>query len=233
MDEIKLTDISEICEQFNVSSRTLRFYEEEGIIESTRSIESARRKYTPEQINRIREVLTLRNIGISVKEIKDYLKGNLSLKEIVHLKKAEIIALIDSKMHVIEMLNQTLMAIDDEENIFDAKASHDTKYLQKETAMRMEIVQKCAQYIVQGAFGKLYPFFSKQLQAYMPEAAFRAVWQDGITGGGKLLKIGEAHVSDESSDVIFQSFIFEKLNLQVKFVFRNLVIHGLWTSYEE
>ena len=33
MDEINLTDISEICEQFNVSSRTLRFYEEEGIIE--------------------------------------------------------------------------------------------------------------------------------------------------------------------------------------------------------
>lgn len=233
MDEIKLKDISEICEQFNVSSRTLRFYEEEGIIESTRSQESARRKYTPSQIDRIQQVLTLRSIGISVKEIKDYLKGNLSLKEIVHLKKAEIIALIDSQMRVIEMLNQTLMAIDDEENIFDAKASRDTKYLQKETAMRMDIVQKCAQYIAQGAFEKLYPFFSKQLQAYMPEAAFRAVWQDSITGGGKLIKIGETRVSEESADVYFQSFIFKNLNVQIKFVFRNLVIHGLWTSYAE
>ena len=72
MDETKLIDISEICEQFSISSRTLRFYEEEGIIESTRVEGSARRKYSLEQIARIREVLTLRAIGISVKEIREY-----------------------------------------------------------------------------------------------------------------------------------------------------------------
>ena len=244
MDETKLIDISEICEQFSISSRTLRFYEEEGIIESTRVEGSAHRKYSLEQIARIREVLTLRAIGISVKEIREYLLGNTSLNEVVHLRKAEIMASIESKTREIELLNQTLMAMDDGEDIFEAAAMIETpkkrdaknrenEDTEKVTAQRMEIVRKCAEWIIQDHLEKLYPYFSQQLREYMPEAAFRATWRDCITGAGKFQRLGETSLSNESEKVLLQRFHFEKVTVQMKFVFHNLIIHGIWTSFVE
>lgn len=237
MDETKLIDISEICEQFSISSRALRFYEEEGIIESTRVEGSARRKYSLEQIARIREVLTLRTIGISVKEIREYLQGNASLRDIVHLRKAEIIASIESKTREIELLNQTLMAMDDGENVFETapgyEKSAENKVADKMTAQRMEIVRKCAEWIIQDHLEKLYPYFSQQLREYMPESAFRATWRDCITGAGKFQSLGETYPDNESENVVLQKLHFEKVTVQMKFVFHNLIIHGLWTSFVE
>ena len=239
MDETKLLDISVICDRFGISSRTLRFYEEEGIIASTREEGSSRRKYSSEQVARIREVLTLRSIGISVKEIKEYLQGSASLKEIVHLRRAEIIASIESKTREIELLNQALMAMDDGEDLlgaagmFDTSAKQSKKAVEKETAKRMEIVRKCAEWIVQGQFEKLYPYFSRQLREYMPESAFGATWRDCITGAGEFQRLGETNLDNESENVVLQRFHFEKVTVQMKFVFRNLIIHGLWTSFVE
>ncbi|MBR3469247.1 MAG: MerR family transcriptional regulator [Lachnospiraceae bacterium] len=249
MDETKLVDISGICDRFGVSSRTLRFYEEEGIIASTREEGSSRRKYSFEQIARIREVLTLRTIGISVKEIKEYLQGNASLKEIVHLRKAEIIASIESKSREIELLNQALMAMDDGENLFEAADMFETpaKRNQKatgngptgneapesKTAQRMEIVRNCAEWIIQDHLEKLYPYFSQQLREYMPESAFQATWRDCITGAGKFQRLGETCPDNESENVVLQKFHFEKVTVLMKFVFHNLIIHGLWTSFVE
>ena len=247
MDETKLIDISEICEKFDISSRTLRFYEEEGILESTRVEGSSRRKYSLEQVARIREVLTLRAIGISVKEIKEYLRGNTSLREVVHLRKAEVIALIKSKMREIELLNQALMAMDDGEDLFEAadmfemltkqskkvmgNKSAENKVADNLTARQMEIVRMCAEWIIQDHLEKLYPYFSQQLREYMPESAFKAAWRDAITGAGKFQRLGETNPSNESENVVLQKFYFEKVTIQMKFVFHNLIIHGLWTSF--
>lgn len=43
-------DINIVCNDLGISSRTLRYYEEIGLIESTKSIYSKRRRYTKEQI---------------------------------------------------------------------------------------------------------------------------------------------------------------------------------------
>lgn len=229
MNEGGFTDIKEVCEKYNVTSRALRFYEEEGLIESTRDADSARRKYTSEQMGRIREILTLRAIGISVKEIKEYLKGNVSLKEAVHLRKAEIIASIESKIREIKMLNETLMAIEDGENVFNL----DTKSKKSSTSELTEIARKCAGHMVEGESEKIYPFLSKTMLEYMPIDSFKAMWRDSITGVGDFMRMGETTVSSESDDIVFQEIIFANVKMQIKFVFRNKIIHGLWQSYIE
>lgn len=229
MEEWKLTDISEVCAKFNVTSRTLRFYEEKGLIESTRGTDSTRRQYTVVQIERIREILTLRTIGISIREIKAYLKGNVSLKEVVQLRKAEIIASVNSKMREIEMLNDTLMAIDEGEDVLGSESGQEKCSISEQT----EIARKCAEHIVKGELDKLYPFFSKRVSEYMPIDAFKAMWRDSTTGAGEFVRIGDTIASSESDNIVFQKICFSKVNIQLKFVFRNNIIHGLWTSYVE
>ncbi len=55
MDE--LWDITALCRTLGTTSRTLRYYESEGLIESTTDGTSRRRRYTPAQAEKIKQVM--------------------------------------------------------------------------------------------------------------------------------------------------------------------------------
>ena len=62
--------IGELAERFGVSLRTLRFYEEKGLIKPTR--DSARnRLYTATEVARIAFIVECRRIGMAVDDIRD------------------------------------------------------------------------------------------------------------------------------------------------------------------
>ena len=69
MSDVKHWDIHEVCDLLHITSRTLRFYEDKGVIQSNRDAFSSRRQYTLEQIAHIRHVITLRTLGLSLKAI--------------------------------------------------------------------------------------------------------------------------------------------------------------------
>lgn len=65
-----LAKIREISVRYNVSARTLRYYEDMGLIESTRSGGYAYRLYDEAAIKRLEQILILRRLNISIKDIK-------------------------------------------------------------------------------------------------------------------------------------------------------------------
>lgn len=65
-----LVKIREISVKYNVSARTLRYYEDMGLIESTRSNDYAYRLYDDAAIKRLEQILILRRLNISIKDIK-------------------------------------------------------------------------------------------------------------------------------------------------------------------
>lgn len=67
--------ISEVSQQFGVSTRTLRYYEEIGLIESTRGIDYAYRTYDEEAIQRLQQIIVLRQLRIPLKQIRHLLLG--------------------------------------------------------------------------------------------------------------------------------------------------------------
>ncbi|MHB1151633.1 MAG: helix-turn-helix domain-containing protein [Eubacteriales bacterium] len=73
-------DISIVCNMLDVTSRTLRFYEEKGIVTSTQIDDGKRRQYNEEQIRHIKNVLILRSLGLSVTKINELLTKNGDLK---------------------------------------------------------------------------------------------------------------------------------------------------------
>ncbi|WOJ96754.1 MerR family DNA-binding transcriptional regulator [Congregibacter brevis] len=62
----KQFSISELSQEFGISTRTIRFYEEKGFIEPLRS--GQRRIYTPADRARIRLILRGKRIGLSLAE---------------------------------------------------------------------------------------------------------------------------------------------------------------------
>ena len=68
MDLRETYGIGEVSKIAGVSTRTLRFYEEEGLLKPTRGPNGYRR-YTPADIDRLQEILLLRHMGVGTAEI--------------------------------------------------------------------------------------------------------------------------------------------------------------------
>ena len=70
---MELTTISTLSERFGISTRTLRYWEQMGLIASERLPDYAYRVYRPETVERIAQILILRRLRLPLKEIEQIL----------------------------------------------------------------------------------------------------------------------------------------------------------------
>jgi DNA-binding transcriptional MerR regulator len=66
----ELIKISEMSSRYDISARTLRYYEEMGLLTSTRSDDYAYRMYDGTALKRLEQILILRKLNISIKDIR-------------------------------------------------------------------------------------------------------------------------------------------------------------------
>ena len=66
----ELVKIRDMTVKYGLSARTLRYYEDMGLIKSTRSPDYAYRMYDEENIKRLEQILILRKLNISIKDIQ-------------------------------------------------------------------------------------------------------------------------------------------------------------------
>lgn len=66
---MKLMTISEVTKTFNVSTRMLRYYDEIGLLPSTRKQDYAYRVYDESAVRRLQQIITLRKLRIPLKKI--------------------------------------------------------------------------------------------------------------------------------------------------------------------
>ena len=63
--------IAEVCERTGLSPRTVRYYEEIGLLSGVRRSEAGRRVYGPDDVERLRFITRLKALGLSLKEISE------------------------------------------------------------------------------------------------------------------------------------------------------------------
>lgn len=73
---MELQSISQVSKQFCISSRTLRYYEQIGLITSTKKDDFAYRTYDEDTILRLRQIIILRKLRIPLKQIAEILKSD-------------------------------------------------------------------------------------------------------------------------------------------------------------
>lgn len=66
---MELMTISEVSKAFNVSTRTLRYYEEIGLLDSCKKPDYAYRVYSDDAIKRLQQIVALRKLRIPLKQI--------------------------------------------------------------------------------------------------------------------------------------------------------------------
>ena len=225
-----LYDINEVCKLLGTTSRTLRFYEEKKIIESTKYPTSNRRQYTKEQINHIKNVMVLRTLGLSIKEIAKIQQENGDLKSIILMKRAEIFASIETKKKEINLLNEALAMLESGKDIFENDLEHS---FSTHNTNQISIVKKCSNAIVFEQHSYLYSHFSTQLTEYMPLAIYIKVRADTFLPLGKFLCFDKIEQHKKHSNILLHYIKYENLGLKISYVFHEDKIHGLWFDYYE
>lgn len=96
----ELIKIRDISTKYDISARTLRYYEDMGLLSSTRSDDYAYRLYDETAVGRLEQILILRKLNISIKDIQRIF--NTSGSEVV-----------------LEVLGKKVDAIDEEVSLLD------------------------------------------------------------------------------------------------------------------
>ena len=78
--------IKEVEELLNIDRETVRFYIREGLIEPQQG-SNRYRNYTDEDIRQLKKILIMRDLEVSVEDIREVLRGNKDLGKV--LKKSK------------------------------------------------------------------------------------------------------------------------------------------------
>ena len=73
MEETKeqLTSIGEIAKKLDMSQRTIRYYEEIGLLNSIKRVEAGRRVYTDMDLRRLKLIKRLKIMGMTLSEMQE------------------------------------------------------------------------------------------------------------------------------------------------------------------
>ena len=226
MDQ-KLLDINKVCKMLGTTSRTLRFYEQKGIISSTSVPFQTRRQYDAEQIEHIKKVLVLRSLGLPIAKIQKLQQGNADLSSAIAEHKAQIIASIVSKAKEIRLLDEALSTIEDGGNIFTEKKND----ANAPSYDRLAIANTFTDMFLSGDLNGCFSYFTEMLQEYLPLSAFKRVVSDTLQPLGSFVRKRKTEYDKEIHNIIYSYLEYEKLGLYIKFVFYKDKVHGIWLHY--
>lgn len=68
---LEIVSIRELAKSLGLTTRTLRYWEEVGIIESEERLDGATRGYAPYFVRRIKFIMKLKDLGLTIKEMQD------------------------------------------------------------------------------------------------------------------------------------------------------------------
>lgn len=135
---LKTYTISQIADQLDISTRTIRFYEEKGLIKPKRTTGN-QRVYTPRNKARLKLILRGRRFGFSLDEIAEMIgMADTDLNEIEQIEKSlefgdAKLKEIQERKKELELLEQDIIATKEKlvKRITDLKSKTNLKQEEK------------------------------------------------------------------------------------------------------
>ena len=102
-----LIKIKDVSAKYSISARTLRYYEDMGLLASTRSDDYAYRLYDDAAVQRLEQILILRKLNISIKDIQRIF--NTSGSEVVLEVLGKKVDAIDEEVSLLHELKKIVL----------------------------------------------------------------------------------------------------------------------------
>ncbi len=119
--------VKDVAKKFNISEHAVRYYSDENLIPNLKRDKNNNRIFDEETLNWIQGIICLRNCGMSIKSIKEYV--NLCLIGDSTVKERKNIILEQKKLidEEIKKLNQSSIFLNHKLEIYDKVLSNQIK----------------------------------------------------------------------------------------------------------
>lgn len=119
--------IAELSSMLEVSKENIRYYESEGLLSPKRSL-NGYRDYSDDDVKRLKDIIVLRRLGVSVAEIREVFEGSQKLSGVLQ----ENLARIDEEMSAMEQARRMCRQVLNEEP--DISDFHADRWLKEMSA---------------------------------------------------------------------------------------------------
>ena len=100
-DSEEIVSIGELCKLLGLTTRTLRYWEEVGFIESVGRSGRENRGYTPYYVRRIKFIMRLKELGLTIKELQYLYKIYGEAKQTERMI-PELVSILDVHVNMID-----------------------------------------------------------------------------------------------------------------------------------
>src|SRR6185369_1446735 len=97
----EIISIGDLAKSLGLTTRTLRYWEEVGIIESEERLDGAIRGYSPYYVRRIKFILKLKDLGLTIKEMQDLYVAYGEAKQ-TDLMIPQLIKILDKHINMVD-----------------------------------------------------------------------------------------------------------------------------------
>ena len=210
-----LFKIKDVSSKYDITARTLRYYEDMGLLHSTRSDDYAYRMYDEKAVRRLEQILILRKLNISIKDIQRVFKASSS--DVVLEVLGKKVQNIDEEVALLHELKEIVLGFIDEIEQVNFSDNSDIKLLYNKAK---EIEKRLISIDYIGKPSKINRLLeiTQRLDKKIPDIMvvriprFRAVtvgeqsWEDMFKNGGYMYQLWQ-HVH-LYKNVIFDCFDF-------------------------
>jgi len=98
----EIISIGDLAKSLGLTTRTLRYWEEVGIIESEERLDGAIRGYSPYYVRRIKFILKLKDLGLTIKEMQDLYVAYGEAKQ-TDLMIPQLIKVLDKHINMVDV----------------------------------------------------------------------------------------------------------------------------------
>ena len=197
-----LQPIGQVSKQFNISIRTLRYYEEIGLITAVKKEDSAYRLYDEYSIIRLRQIVILRKLRIPLKQIAEMLKDNETKVaiDILECNLSEIYDEINALSNISQIITSLIerlnldnenFAFFDDKNLLESVNSITVSNLKFKEEYTMEILNKAGE--------KLNRLTDRDVRIiYLPPATVASIHHIGCTN---------SEIPESTTGIMMREFI--------------------------
>lgn len=197
---MELQTISQVSKQFSISTRTLRYYEQIGLITPVKKEDFAYRVYDMEAIIRLRQIIILRKLRIPLKQIAGILE-NTDVRVAIDIFESNLVDIEDEITALstirsvvkafIEHLNlgSTIFALPDDEGLLEIVDSLTVSKINFKEEKSMEQINQASE--------KLSKMEDKDVRiVYLPPMTVAAAYASGEDCEGKTADMIKKFVED-------------------------------------
>ena len=105
--------VGELARRTGLTVRTLHWYDEVGLVTPAKDPRSGHRRYAPEDVARLQQIVSLRELGLSLDEIRTCMEGpGYSLDRVLRMHRARLRDRILREQRVLERLDAVIARLD-------------------------------------------------------------------------------------------------------------------------